>query len=456
MGRRKVKYPEFEMRDAKILVMLFLVDLLFLLYAMMRGKSNVYFQIFAALIVFSLLTFYMASKIKADKYLIIWTSILMNCGFMVQAMGAGTNSSITMELIKCAIAFIVALGAGLFFRYGSYLLGTELGMYATIAVHFLIFVILLIFGSTVQGNQGARINLDLGFVMVQPLEFAKITYVFVMAGLLCKEESKELSLFGLNRELAAIVFTGLTAVFFVAFSELGSLLVICFTGMVLYLVYTRRRKIIKYLLLLGGCGLAVLWAAVTLLHDKVGILNKVYLRFLYVSSPEMAATTAGYQYLQMRKALTVGGLFGPDTSRYITELVNESNDLVFCKLIQVCGIVMGILMIGAFILLFREGNKISYMAKDRYYGGLAHGLTYIIVFESIVHISYSVGLFPITGIPLYFMSQGFTSLTMGLVMVAFLIVISTGTQERSIYDEKSLGEIKESLFKSRRRRSRRA
>lgn len=454
MGRRKSIYSKFEIQDAKILKMLFLVEVLFLLYAMMRDKSIVYLQISVVSILFSVLTFFITSKINADKYLIIWTAILVNCGFMVQAMSFKAGG-VSQEVIKCGIAFMVALIAGVIFRYGSFVLSTEIGIYVITVVHFAILVIMVLFGTDGEGSKGARVNLTVGNFTVQPLEIVKVTYVFVMVSLLCKDDCKAKKVFRSDRELTAILFTGLTAVFFIGCSELGSLLVIGLVGVMLYLVYARRRKVIKYLLLLGGCCAALFSIAVTFLHDKVEVFNKVYWRFKYVATPELDATDKGYQYLQMKKAIAIGGLFGPDTSRYITPLTNEANDLVLCKLIQVCGFAMGVLMIGAFILLFREGNKVANMARDRYYGGLALGLTYVITFESVVHISYSVGIFPITGIPLYFMSQGFVSLTMGLVMVAFLIVISTGTQERSIYDEKSLGEIKESIFKPRRRKSRR-
>lgn len=449
--KRSREFAESEMQDVKILVMLFLVGLLFFLYAMMRGKSLVYLQISAAIILLSLVTFFLATKIKADKYLIIWTAILLNCGFMVQAMSY-KSGEIHYELLKFATAFVVAIVAGLIFRYGSFAFSTDISMYVIAAIHFLIFTVLILVGITVRGTQGALVNLRIGGFVIQPLEIVKVTYIFVMVSLLCKEDCKDKKVFGIiGREYSAILFTFMTAILLVRCSELGSLLVIGLAGMTLYLVYARRREVIKYLMLAGGCGGVLLGTLVLLFHDKVNLLNKIYLRFMYVATPEMDAAGAGYQYLQMKKAIAIGGLFGPDTSRYISEIANESNDLIFCKLVQVCGIVMGVLMIGTFVLLFREGNKVAELARDSYYGGLAHGLTYIIIFECAIHISYSVGIFPITGIPLYFMSQGFTSLTMGLIMIAFLLVISTGTQERSSYDEKTLGDIKEILCKSGRR-----
>ena len=450
--KRKSEFARFAKEDMKILLMLFLVGFLFFLYVMMRGKSMVYIQISAVIVVLSLVTFYLTSKINADKYLIIWTSVLLHCGSMLQAMSC-TPEELHYELLKFAIAFIIAIAAGVFFRYCSFVLGTDLGMYAMMFVHFLIFAMLLVFGSTVEGYQSARVNLSIAGFTIQPLEIAKITYVFVMVSLLCKEDCKDKKVFGyLPREWASVCFTGLTAFFMILCSELGSLLVIGLAGMTLYLVYARKRKIIKYLALLGGCMASFLGLIVIWFHDKSSILEKIYLRFMYVATPEMDAAGAGYQYLQMKKAIAIGGIFGPDSTRYITRLTNEANDLVFCKLIQVCGIAIGILMIGAFILLFREGNKVAALAKDTYYGGLAHGFSYIIIYEAIIHISYSVGIFPITGIPLYFMSKGFASMTMGLIMVAFFIVISTGTQERSSYDEKTLGDLKE-LWNARRRKS---
>ena len=146
---------------------------------------------------------------------------------------------------------------------------------------------------------------------------------------------------------------------------------------------------------------------------------------------------------------------GPDTDRYLFTIPQENNDLIFAKLVQTCGFVTGVFMILSFLLLLRQGMKIAREKEDLYYSGLATGITLLFAMEGIVHIACNIGLFPITGIPLYFVSQGFTSLTTGMVMMGFLLVMSADNQERredyeKIWEER-FQRLQRSIFPSRRR-----
>ena len=425
----------------KVLLMLFLIQLLFLFYAVFRGKSQIYLQIAAVIIPCSLIACLIADKIKADKYLIIWTTILINCGFMIQAM-TNASSDVQKSLIKCLIAVGAAFLAAVVFWFAGPFLATDKGMFFIILVHFLLGALMIVMGQMVgsEESQGAILNLAVGTETVQPFEVVKLTYIFVMASLLCKKECYEKKVLGLNRELFAVLFTLLTAGMLILCKELGTLLVILLSGCAMFFVYAKRKIPLRYLLILAAAAVTAGIAVVVFFHEGIPLLDKVYNRFSCMINPELTANTTGYQYLHIKKSIAIGGLFGPDTSRYITTLSNESNDLIFCKLVQTCGIVMGTLVIGVFFLFFREGNKIADFEFESYFSGLARGITYLIVFESLIHFGYSVQLLPITGIPLYFMSCGFSSLTMGLVMVAFLVVISTNMLERRWeYDYKKRG-----------------
>ena len=112
----------------KVLLMLFLIQLLFLFYAVFRGKSQIYLQIAAVIIPCSLIACLIADKIKADKYLIIWTTILINCGFMIQAM-TNASSDVQKSLIKCLIAVGAAFLAAVVFWFAGPFLATDKGMF---------------------------------------------------------------------------------------------------------------------------------------------------------------------------------------------------------------------------------------------------------------------------------------------------------------------------------------
>ena len=133
---------------------------------------------------------------------------------------------------------------------------------------------------------------------------------------------------------------------------------------------------------------------------------------------------AGYQGTLGLEALSLGGLFGISSERYRLKLPEASNDYAFANVVQTCGMLMGLLMLLSFIALLRRGIKIADQCEDSYFQGLAAEITFMISVETVVHIGYNIGFLPITGIPLFFVSQGFTAVITGMALISILLVVS--------------------------------
>ena len=340
------------------------------------------------------------------------------------------------ELTKNLFAGLAAAAlAGVFILavYGHYY---DVMIRIFIILNLILLVIMLIFGSGVTGD-GSKINL-LG---VQPLELVKLFYLFVLTGLLCKPERKERKLWGLERSALATVYMLVNAVFFLLLKELGTLLILTCTGLCLMFIFCGERKAFwKAVLLHGAAGSAGLFLAVFNLTEVGKRLNS---RFLYYKNPGLDAYGKGYQYIQMKKALAVSGWFGADAPRYKFYMAAEENDAVFAKLIQVSGILLAIVVIACYIALLLEGYKAAYQSVDLYYRGLAMGISIMLAFQGIIHIACNVGLFPMTGVPLLFLSKGGSNQMVSLIITAFLLIISTGGMKRAADDEKEFEEEKD-------------
>lgn len=298
-----------------------------------------------------------------------------------------------------------------------------------IILNLILLVVMIGFGSGVTGD-GSKINL----FGVQPLELVKLFYLFVLTGLLCKPERKEQSIWGVKRSTLAIVYMLVNAGFFLLLKELGTLLILTCTGLCLMFIFCEERKEFwKALFLHAAAGLMGVFMAAFNITEVGRRLNS---RFLYYRNPGLDAYGKGFQYIQMKKAMAVSGWFGADAPRYKFYMAAEENDAVFAKLIQVSGVLLAIVVIVCYIALLLEGYKAAYRSADLYYRGLAMGISIMLAFQGIVHIACNVGLFPMTGVPLLFLSKGGSNQMVSLMITALLLIISTGGMKRAEVDEK--------------------
>lgn len=435
--------------DYRVLGALLMLEFIFLLYALFKGTGLLFLQISALLMCLTVVSYIAVKKIRADRYLIIIALVQLNIGFFIQMLSEKGESGLLTDLLaKCGVAFAAAFAAGTLFLLLARWISTDAAALVLAGIQIALIILLGILGTEVgKGGQGAKIQLEIpGIFSFQPLEVVKVLYVFAAAILLCKDERIGKKILGVPRELFLLIYTGILLVSLAAFREMGTGLIMFLTGAVMMFIYSSNRKLVG-ILAAGTATLAAAgWGMLLLLQPSEGsFAGKVFARFRYFLSPELDASNAGYQGLQMRKAMTVGGLLGPDTDRYLFTIPMEKSDMVFAKLVQTCGVVMGFVLLLSFFFLFQRGMTISRNCRDCYFKGTAMGITVLFAAESTVHIAYNIGAGPITGIPLYLVSEGFTATTTGMMMIAVLLVISSGAVERSRGNESRIDRRMENL-----------
>jgi cell division protein FtsW len=165
--------------------------------------------------------------------------------------------------------------------------------------------------------------------------------------------------------------------------------------------------------------------------------------------PERDPLGAGYNTMQALYALAMGGLagvgLGASRQKYLY-LPAPSTDFIYAIIGEEWGLIGTGIVLLLFLVIAWQGYRIAVHAPDTFSGLLAAGITTWLVVQAAINMMVVTALWPVTGIPLPFISYGGTSLIINLVAVGILLSISREAQTGSVFD--ALGDL--------RRRDRRA
>lgn len=430
-----------EGQDVKTIIALLAMELGCLLLVTYKGLVRYYWPVTILLMLFSAVGCIIAFHFKADRFLMVIVMMLLNIGFMVQQIQDGKNMEVISFLKKFTAAITAALMAAFLYKILADWLSQEYMIFILMLLQYLISCVMAVYGQTVGdiSEQGATITL----FGITPFEFVKILYIFVAAGLLCKEEKERFHIFkwNIDREMLLIFHTILLSVFFLVCKELGTFMIVYISGLIILWIYGKRRRLSLGLSVLSLVGFISVWVLCDMVLypmmvegslELPGMIKKLISRFGTAIHPETVLAGDGYQGTLGLEAIAIGGWLGIGSERYRLSLPEAANDFVFANVIQTCGLLMGFLLILLFLVFLKRGIDIAGKCEDRYFQGIAASITVMIIVEALVHIGYNTAMLPITGIPLYFISQGFTAILTGMVFVTILLVISTGNMKRTV------------------------
>jgi rod shape determining protein RodA len=275
-------------------------------------------------------------------------------------------------------------------------------------------VLVLTMGSTINGS---RSWLVLGGLSVQPSEFAKLTVVVGMA-LLCAERA-DWSRRGIRtgEVLGMLVIAGVPAALILMQPDLGTMLVLSATVFgVIAAAGAPRRWLV--LLVAGG-----VTAGVTAV--SMGVLRQYQIdRFLAFTNPDLDPRGAGYNVEQARIAVGNGGLFGQglfDGSQTRSGFVPEQHtDFVFTVAGEEIGLVGSAILIGLLGVVIWRALAIAWATDDVFGRVCAAGIACWFGFQSFQNIGMCLGIMPVTGVPLPFVSYGGSALFASMLAVGLL------------------------------------
>jgi cell division protein FtsW len=281
-------------------------------------------------------------------------------------------------------------------------------------VSFVLLLLVLIPGFGVQVN-GARRWFSAGPIQFQPSEVMKVVLVLYVARYLADHPRR---MRGLRQAVAPIlIVVGPACLLIVVEPDLGTTLVVAFTITALLIAAGMPLRHLAILGLIAGFAVMVLVLAQP--YQQARLTS-----FLH---PWSSKSTAGFQAVQGQIALGSGGLLGVGLGRSVQKvfyLPEAQTDFI----LAVIGEELGVLGIFGVVFLYGmiayAGLRTARRAAGRYAKLLATGLTSLILCQGILNIFVVLGLAPLTGVPLPFISYAPTNLCVLLASVGVLLNIS--------------------------------
>jgi rod shape determining protein RodA len=250
--------------------------------------------------------------------------------------------------------------------------------------------------------KGARRWIDLGFFQLQPSEFAKTACVIAMAAVLSRPQARLPS----TRLLQVIAIVGVPSILIYLQPDLGTMMVLGFVTVVMLFAGGISGR---QLLILAGTGTGLL----ALVLQRGVLAGYQVNRLRVLMDPDLDPTGIGWNLRQSKLAvgsgqLTGKGLFqGQQTNfQYVPE---QGTDFIFTAVGEQLGFVGGILVIAAYLIIVWRLLVIANNARDRFGALMVIGFAATLVFHVFVNIGMTIGIMPVTGLPLPFMSAGGSS-----------------------------------------------
>lgn len=259
---------------------------------------------------------------------------------------------------------------------------------------------LLVIGATVLGSTRW---FNVGPIQVQPSEFAKLAVILLLARYFGDRggDARDVSVLGISLLIVAPV-----AMLVFIQPDLGTTIVFgaIWLGMVLVAGVSRSN-----LLVLGGVFIAVLPFVWTF-----AVADYQIERIAVLVDPEEDPLDAGYNPIQVEIAVGSGQFFGKgltngEQTQY-SFLKVPTKDFIFGVLSEELGFVGAMGLFALFILLLMRGIRAAQLAGDVQGQLIAVGIVVMILTQAVINIAVNLSLFPVTGIPLPFVSQGGSSL----------------------------------------------
>ena len=269
---------------------------------------------------------------------------------------------------------------------------------------------------------GAKLNVSLGPVSVQPSEFIKIIFVFFMAAILYNyEEFYEL----LYVSVVALLHVGLL----IASRDLGGAAIFLITYICMLYVATK-----KFYILFGG---ALIGGAGAFLAYK--LFSHVQNRVVAWLDPLSVIDKQGYQVSQSLFAIGTGGWFGSGLGEGLPEKIPVvSKDFVFAAISEELGGVFALCLIFVCISCLLMFFNISMSIRDPFYKLIALGLAVEYGTQVFLTIGGVTKFIPSTGVTLPLVSYGGSSLLATMILFAIIqgLYMKRNDEEREIEDEK--------------------
>jgi rod shape determining protein RodA len=300
----------------------------------------------------------------------------------------------------------------------------------------------LIYGSTIllmllvfplaDETRGSKRWIEIGPFQFQPSEFGKLLFVLALAGFLADRARR------VHEPRVVLTAIGLAAVpILLVFKQpdLGtSLVYVAALAACLFVAGARW----THLLALGAAALAVMVSVLVVL-PQVGVeVLEPYQkeRLTGFTNPDNDPTGTTYNVTQSMTAIGSGGIDGRGvngaTQTRLDYLPEHATDFVFASFAEQRGFLGAALLLGLYLLVVWRALRVVTVSRDAYGAIVAGGIVFAFLFQVFVNVGMTMGIAPVTGIPLPFVTVGGSSMVVNLIAIGVLLSIhARGVQRRA-------------------------
>ncbi len=356
---------------------------------------------------------------------------ILICSVLLLAIGmvalfSATQNSEHEEFIKQGIWFLVSIPVVIVLMLVDYQFLARIS-----PILYGVFLLLLIAVFFTQPINGARSWFILGPVSFQPAELAKVFVVIFVAyimNLLCKNKRAEINKIW---KLGLVLLAGIVPILLISRQPDYGTAMAYFVAMCFMLFASGiKAKYIIVVILLVVILLPILYLYVLPEHAKKRI--EIFL------NPEQDPRGAGYNIIQSKLAIGSGQLFGmgifKGNQTQLGFLYPKTTDFIFAVIGEEFGFFVSSIIVVLYVILITKAIYVAKTAKDDMGSYIAMGIAGIFFFHMAENIGMTIGLLPITGIPLPFVSYGGSALLTNFIAIAILLNIS-GRRQKAIFVE---------------------
>ena len=284
--------------------------------------------------------------------------------------------------------------------------------YKLYVVVLILLVAVFIFGRIRMGSQRW---FHMGPISFQPSELTKIVIVLTIVRFLSDKKGKVGVVEGLIKSLLIVA---IPMILIIKQPDLGTALLFIPVVIILLYIIGVRMKYIYYII-----------GSLIVFFPFFLFLLKDYQRqrLLVFLNPWLDPLGSGYNIIQSQIAIGSGGILGKGflkgTQSQLNFIPSHHTDFIFSVLSEEFGLIGAVVLIIIYIVFILRGIKIAMKARDIAGSLLAAGITVMFAFQVIININMAIGLLPVVGVPLPFISYGGSSLFINMIAVGILLNI---------------------------------
>ncbi|MFQ5900615.1 MAG: rod shape-determining protein RodA [Thermodesulfobacteriota bacterium] len=328
-----------------------------------------------------------------DWVILLLVLMLGSIGIISLYSTSGGNAAVyTRQLYWLLVGFIFMIPMFVFsYQY------LERFAYPIYVISLILLLLVLIFGRT---SFGARRWLDVGMFSAQPSEFAKLAVILILSRYFSQRRIPDIGM-SFKDFIGAFFLVVPPFLLIVKEPDLGTASTILLIAFSMILFAKVRLRIIIVSLLTLLVSIPFLW------HFLKDYQKQRILSFL---NPNLDPLGSGYHLIQSKIAIGSGGFLGrgfmQGTQSKLKFLPTQNTDFIFSVIAEEWGFIGSVFILGLFLFLILWILRVSGRSKDRFGAFLSFGIGSMIFWHVFINIGMVVGIFPVVGVPLPFLSYG--------------------------------------------------